>query len=83
MSDTKYAVIKLDCINNTVEIIDTFIEYEKALFCLSHSVSMIEQYLDEESYKRYFNEDFISIYKVNWITTKSLIERFIICPFGN
>jgi len=75
----KWMVLKLDVLNNKIEIYNTFDCESEALLYLMNEVDAEEEFMKNNIwYKKIIEENAISIYELGWILKKQLIYRYFV-----
>lgn len=79
---TKFAVVYLDTIADTTEILKVFSDARDALSFLTDYIDNHEDYQDENWIrKQYENSRVVSVFSCHWVSTKTLVARYFVLPF--
>lgn len=77
--ENMYMIIKLDCINNTIEIIGTFEERKDALMYMTLKISTDIEINNNHWYQKIIeSDDVISIYEAHYVMKKTLRYKYFI-----
>lgn len=80
--EDRFIVLKMDCLNNQLEVLGTFDFEHDALQYMCNEITSNDIYLDKIWFDKCFEEcNVISIYKRNWLAKKSLVCRYFVRHF--
>lgn len=75
----KFAVAKINTIDNTCEILKVFLTKKDALEFMNSTVDLDEEYLDTRWYKKeHENTNTISVYQLHMFARKSLVCKYFL-----
>lgn len=78
----KFIVIYLDVISSNCTILSSHHHHKDAINSMNQFVDQNKEFDNPSSYKKYYdNTNIISIYKANYIMSKTLIGRYFIKTF--
>lgn len=77
-SENKWMIIRLDVLNNQVEIYATFDDERDATTYLMTEIETDEEFADQKWYRKVMEDNCVSVYELGYIMKKTLIYRYYI-----
>ena len=81
---SKYAVIFMDAVKASVEILQVFGDLRDALQFMHQAIENNEEFADDFWFKKYRDSpNQTSIYRANWVVQKTLLARYMIVKYDD